>query len=154
MNRYVKNIIKIVYHKMNNIYTGKKIINLIFLFRTLNRKYKSPKIAGTYLIKNIKNLYYTNPKEPKGKQIKNLMKNIKIIIPNKGFIYSIDELKNLSKTGSTIDNITIDYSYILNYSMKDYKKYFKNTNIINSEYINNEVELLNGIEILINREVI
>lgn len=154
MNRYVKNIIKIVYHKMNNIYTGKKIINLIFLFRTLNRKYKSPKIAGTYLIKNIKNLYYTNPKEPKGKQIKNLMKNIKIIIPNKGFIYSIDELKNLSKTGSTIDNITIDYSYILNYSVKDYKKYFKNTNIINSEYINNEVELLNGIEILINREVI
>ncbi|MGN1362865.1 MAG: pyruvate formate lyase family protein [Methanobrevibacter sp.] len=153
MNRYVKNIAKVVYHKLNNTYTGKKIINLIFLFRTLNRKYKSPKIAGTYLIKNIRNVYYSNSKEPKGKQIKKLMENIKITIPNKGFIYSIDELKNLSKNGSTIDNITIDYELILNYSIKDYKKYFNNTDIINSEYINNEIELLNSIEILINREV-
>ncbi|OWT33518.1 hypothetical protein BGI41_02030 [Methanobrevibacter sp. 87.7] len=154
MNKNIKNISKVIYKKLDNTKLGKKIIKLIFLFRTLNRKYKNPKKAGVYLIKNIKEIYFTDSKKDKGTQIKDLIKNINIIIPKEGFIFSIDELKNLSKTGLTIDNISINYAHVLNYSLNDYKKYFNNIDITNHVYVENEKELLEGIELLIDREII
>ena len=121
MDSFIKNIAKKVYHTSENFNLGRKVITLAFSFRKLNRKFNDSTQAIRYLTTNFNKFYITNSKDDKGQQIKDLIEKLNITIPKEGFIFSLDELRNLNQKGHIIDNISIDYSRIINYSLKDYK---------------------------------
>ena len=60
----------------------------------------------------------------------------------------MDEFKNLSEDGHIIDNISVDYSRILNNSINDYKHIYSAKNAF-SEYNKSQIAMLEGIELLI-----
>ena len=122
----------------------------ILIFRDLNQKINRTN-NKTFLtnINNLHNFYTPSLKQSKGNQIKNLFENIKINIPSKGFIFTLDELKCLNYEDRLIGNISVDYSKILNCSLEDLKQKYQN----NDEFSENELETINAIEILIDREI-
>lgn len=153
MNRNIKKIARAIYHRSLNNSLGKKFINYAFLYRKLSRKYNDNSKAGSYLLKNLNRVYTTDSKLNKGRQIKDLIKNIRIKIPEKGFIYTLDEFKNLNNENLIIDNISIDYTSVVYSNIREYRNYYKSSDVKNMEYIENQLELLDAIELLINREI-
>ncbi len=159
MNPIVKSIARPVYYKAQKNSLGKKSINLIETYQKLNRKFSGPKETGLFLAKNINKIYFTSAKKNKGSQIKGLLEKVEINIPKNGFIFFLDEFKKLSEDGSVIDNISIDYSRVIDYSLSDYNKiYFdpkdssnENKKLLNSRYIKNQRDMLEGIELFIQR---
>ena len=113
MNPFIKKIARPVYHKAQDNSLGKRSIILAFTMRQLTRKFGSKEKASSYLAKNMHKYYVTSTKFNKGTQIKNLCRKVEIDIPKEGFIFFLDELKNLSQDGHVIDNISIDYSKVL-----------------------------------------
>lgn len=126
-------------------------VKKILIFKDLNRKINKTNENKTFLtnINNLHNFYTPSLKQTKGKQIKKLFENIRITIPSEGFIFTLDELKCLNYENRLIGNISIDYSKILNNSIEDLKLKYQNSN----EFSENELETLNAIEILVNREI-
>ena len=76
----------------------------------LNRKFKNREKATSYLASNMHNFYISSSKFNKGLQIKNLFRKVEIVIPEDGFIYFLDELKNLNFDGKVLNGVTVDYS--------------------------------------------
>ena len=150
MNPIVKSIAKPIYYKAQDNAWGKKSISLAFTYRKLLRKFGNKNEAGACFAKNINNLYFTNPKLNKGSQVSDLLQNISIKIPEEGFIFFLDEFKNLSEDGHIIDNISVDYSRILKYSIRDYKELNLNSNYFN-DYNKNQTDMLGGIELFIRK---
>jgi formate C-acetyltransferase len=109
MNPIVKSIAKPIYYKAQDNALGKKSISLAFTYRKLLRKFNNNKEAGIFLAKNINKVYFTNTKINKGSQIRDLLQNVEIKIPDEGFIFFLDEFKNMSEDGHIIDNISVDY---------------------------------------------
>ncbi len=87
----------------------------------------------------------------KGKQIRKVFEKEKIDIKNEGFIYNIDVFTVLPFENEVIGNNTIDYSMILNNSLNDLKRI--NDNLEDSEFKQNQKEVLIGIENLVNKEI-
>lgn len=79
-----------------------------------------------------------------------MLQNVEIKIPEKGFIFFLDEFKNLSEDGHIIDNISVDYSRILKYSIRDYKELNLNSNYFD-DYNKNQTDMLGGIELFIRK---
>ena len=128
----------------------------LVIFLILNYRYlrKSKNLIKTFFftIKAIFKFYIPSKRITRGKQIQKLFKRINIEInEDEKFVYSIDEFKTLYRKGRIIDNTTIDYSKVLNTSIEKLKKEYKQ--LQESEYKNNEIETLNAIEELINREI-
>lgn len=158
MNPLMKNIAKSVYHSAKKTNVGRKSINMAFIFRKYQRKFNNNGLATKYLSKNFGKIYTTNSKLDKGEQLLNLVEKIDIEIPDEGFIFSLDGLKNLGNINGIIDNISVDYSRILDYSLNDYKELYmsKSEDLENSSsnnYIKNQLDLIKAIELLIDREV-
>lgn len=157
IKKIIKPVARTTYHKLNGTINGKKLINLIFLFQKINRKNNNLKETSLFAIKNINQLYSPSTKLNQGNQIKELLKQIKITIPKKGFIYSLDELKYIIHKNKIIDNISVDYSIILDRSLEEIKSnYNSKLNITenkNLKYLNNQINLIEGIELLINKEI-
>lgn len=157
IKKIIKPVARTTYHKLNGTINGKKLINLIFLFQKINRKNNNLKETSLFAIKNINQLYSPSTKLNQGNQIKELLKQIKITIPKKGFIYSLDELKYIIHKNKIIDNISVDYSIILDRSLEEIKSnYDSKLNITenkNLKYLNNQINLIEGIELLINKEI-
>lgn len=125
----------------------------LLIFLTIISKYlrgtksfvKTAKFAFIGLFKK----YIPNKKLIKGKQIKKIFEKEKIKINKSGFIYTLDPYKMMYYKDEMIGNITIDYNIILQNSIQDFKK--TNNELKESIYKDNQISVLEGIEILINR---
>ncbi|SFL78190.1 formate C-acetyltransferase [Methanobrevibacter olleyae] len=158
MNTFFKKFAKKTYHKAQGNSLGKRSITLAFLFRKLTRRFGSREKASSYLAKNMYKLYITTNKFNKGTQIKNLFRKLEITVPKDGFIFFLDEFKNLSEEGHIIDNISIDYSRVLNNSIYDYNEMYFNPKegyrmklYSDSDFIRNQQDTVDAIELLIYR---
>ncbi len=158
MNPFIKRIAKPVYNKAQDNSLGKRSITLAFTLKKLTRRFGSKEKASSFLAKNMHKFYMTSDKFNKGTQIKNLLRKVDITIPKEGFIFFLDEFKNLSEDGQKIDNISVDYSLILNNSIYDYNEMYFNPRseyrmklYSDSEFIRNQQDMLDGIELLIYR---
>lgn len=132
---------KIIKNRKTLIYT-----NIIYKYL---RSSKSIVSTGIFAIICFVRKYIPNRKLSKGKQLKNLFTKEKIKINKEGFIYIIDPYKMAYYNNRIIDNVTIDYNIILNTSLEEFIK--KNKQMSKSDYKENQYELLEGIEILVNR---
>jgi len=158
MNPFIKKIAKPVYHKAQDNSLGKRSIILAFTMRKLTRKLGTKEKASSYLAKNMHRFYVTGTKFNKGTQIKNLFRKVDIHIPKSGFIFFLDEFKNLSEDGHIIDNISIDYSKVLKTSVYEYNEFYFHPKAgrgfardLSSDFIKNQLDALDGIELLIYR---
>lgn len=88
----------------------------------------------------------------KGVQIKRLCEKLDIgeVNLNSRFYYYIDEFKQLYNQNIVIANFAIDYDKVLKCSLSEYKNLFVDSD---DEFSKNELETINGIEILINRTI-
>ena len=155
---FLKKIAKPVYHKAQDNSMGRRSITLAFLLRRLTRRFGSKEKASSYLAKNMHKFYITGSKFNKGTQIKNLFRKIDIHIPKSGFIFFLDEFKHLSEDGHIIDNISIDYSRVLKSSVYEYNEFYFHPKAgrgfardLSSDFIKNQLDALDGIELLIYR---
>ena len=155
---FLKKIAKPVYHKAQDNSMGRRSITLAFLLRRLTRRFGSKEKASSYLAKNMHRFYITGSKFNKGTQIKNLFRKVDIHIPKSGFIFFLDEFKNLSEEGHIIDNISIDYSRVLKTSVYEYNELYFHPKSgrgfardLSSDFIKNQLDTLDGIELLIYR---
>ena len=155
---FLKKIAKPVYHKAQDNSMGRRSITLAFLLRRLTRRFGSKEKASSYLAKNMHRFYITGSKFNKGTQIKNLFRKVDIHIPKSGFIFFLDEFKNLSEDGHIIDNISIDYSRVLKTSVYEYNEFYFHPKAgrgfardLSSDFIKNQLDALDGIELLIYR---
>jgi len=150
MNSAIRNILKTVYHKSKSNKIGMKLINLAFTYKKLLRRFNNHEKAINYFIKNINKFKLIPLKNSRSKQIKKLFESIYIDIKDDKFVFTLDELKNLNFDKKPLGNISIDYSKVINNSLNDYKIYFEN-NIKNQDYVTNQLELIESIELLIDR---
>lgn len=155
---FLKKIAKPVYHKAQDNSMGRRSITLAFLLRRLTRRFGSKEKASSYLAKNMHKFYITGSKFNKGTQIKNLFRKVDIHIPKSGFIFFLDEFKHLSEDGHIIDNISIDYSRVLKSSVYEYNEFYFHPKAgrgfardLSSDFIKNQLDALDGIELLIYR---
>ena len=127
-------------------------------FNKLNRRFGNKEKATSYLASNMYKFYVSSSKFNKGLQIKNLLRKVEIDFPKEGFIFFLDEFKNLNIDGQVIDSITVDYSKILNHSIYDYNEMYFNPKegyrmklYSDSDFIRNQQDMLDGVELLIYR---
>ena len=160
MNPLFKKFAKKTYHKAQDNSLGKRSITLAFTMRKLTRKFGSKEKASSYLAKNMHRYYISSTSFNKGTQIKNLFRKVEIDIPKEGFIFFLDEFKNLSEDGHIIDNISIDYSKVLKSSVYEYNEIYFHPKAgrgfardLSSDFIKNQLDTLDGIELLIYRIV-
>ena len=156
MNPLFKKFAKKTYHKAQDNSLGKRSITLAFTMRKLTRKFGSKEKASSYLAKNMHRYYISSTSFNKGTQIKNLFRKVEIDIPKEGFIFFLDEFKNLSEDGHIIDNISIDYSKVLKSSVYEYNEIYFHPKAgrgfardLSSDFIKNQLDTLDGIELLI-----
>ena len=122
----------------------------VLIFKNLSKKLDGiEEYSSTNIFKKLDYFYTPSLKETKGKQIEKLFGKINITIPKKGFIFSLDPWKCLNYENRLIGNISIDYSKILYNSIEDLKLKYENK----SEFALNELDTLNALEILIDREI-
>lgn len=135
---------------------NKRSFFLASTYKRLNRYFGSSTEVSSYLAKNMHNFYISSSKFNKGIQIKNLFRRVEIDIPKEGFIYFLDELKNLNFDGKTINGITPDYSKILHSSVYSYNEFYFHPKSgrgfardLSSDFIKNQLDALDGIELFI-----
>ncbi|MBO7715994.1 MAG: hypothetical protein J6S85_20685 [Methanobrevibacter sp.] len=126
--------------------------------KKLTRKFSSSADASSFLAKNMHKFYISSSKFNKGLQIKNLFRKIEIDIPKEGFIYFLDELKNLNFDGKTINGLCPNYSKLLHGSVYSYNELYFHPKAgrgfardLSSDFIKNQLDTLDGIELLIYR---
>ncbi len=123
-------------------------------YNKVNRRFISSTDASSYMAKNMHKFYITSSKFSKGVQIKNLLRKLDITIPKSGFIYFLDEFKNLDYDGEIINSV-VDYSVILDNSIYDMNEIFFNPKEgpgfknMSSDYNKEMLAVLDGIELLI-----
>lgn len=125
-------------------------------FNKLNRRFGNREKATSYLASNMHNFYISSSKFDKGIQIKNLFRKVEIDIPKEGFIYFLDELKNLNFDGKIINGISPDYSKFLHSSVYSYNEFYFQPKSgrgfardLSSDFIKNQLDALDGIELFI-----
>lgn len=120
--------------------------------KLIYRYYRQYKNKFKTIIFSLKSLFkfYTPPnKLGKGEQIISLMQKLDIDLSDDGFIYFIDIYKTIFKKNRVIDNITLDYEFILNNSLEDLIS--KMNNLKNNELKKEFLDTIKGINILIDR---
>lgn len=143
-------LLRSCFFKIEKLSFGKNLLIFALLFRKLFWKFKDFKKTFLFAFKNLNKLYVPSLKLSKGNQFKDLFSKIDITIPDEGFIVSLDIFKTLSYTDSIIDNLSIDYSKIIDSSLNDFKKKYSSKSEI---YAKNQMDLLESIEILIDRQI-
>ena len=123
---------------------------IILVFR-YKRKYKSLLKTGIFAIKALFHFYAPSKKLLKGAQARKVFNKTKIEINEQDrFVYNIDIFKTIHRDNRMIENVTIDYSKVLNQSLQDMNK--ANEKMKDSDYKTSQKELLIGIEEYIDRE--
>ena len=143
----VMDIAKSVFFKLEQYDFTKKFLIYSLITRKQNWKNKNlPKtLAGS--VPNISHFYTPSLKDSKGIQLKNLFSKIDINIPSENFIFTIDEFKTVNYKHRIADNLSIDYSKILNSSLNELKENYKDFD----DYSLNQMNAIEAIEILIDR---
>lgn len=138
-----------------NIVNFSRTILLKFHLFDLVKKYyiylnilKNKNIKVSQYIKYIPKLYTPPINISKGLQLKKLFSKIDITIPDEGFIFFIDEFKTTTGYYGTLSNLSIDYSKVINSSLKELSSKYENKT---DEYSINQKTTIDAIEILINR---
>lgn len=142
-------IAKSVFFKLEQYDFTKKF--LIYSLLTRKQIWKSKNLPKTAInaIPNLTNFYTPNLKDSKGIQIKNLFSKVDINIPSDNFIFTIDEFKTVNYKHRIADNLSLDYSKVLNTSLNDLKEKYKDFD----DYSLNQMNAVEGIEILIDRTI-
>ena len=143
-------LMKSTFFKIEKLSFGKSLLIFALLFRKLSWKFKDFKKAFSFAFKNLNNFYVPSLKLSKGNQFKDLFSKITIKVPDEGFIVSLDIFKTLSYTHPIIDNMSIDYSKVINSSLNEFKRRYSSKSGI---YAENQMNLIESIEILIDRQI-
>lgn len=132
-------------------HVSKTFLAYMILVYRYNRKYKNILKTLIFSIKALFHFYVPNKKLLKGTQIRKLFNKVKIEINEKDrFVYNIDIFKTIHRDNRIMDNVTVDYSKVLNLSLNEMKK--MNENMEDCDYKNGQRDLLIGIEEYIDRE--
>lgn len=142
----MNNLKHLLLDKLNGTSLLKHLINNYKYYR----KYGVLKTI-IYFLKGTFRRYCPSLKLSKGEQIKRLLSICNININKEGFIYSIDSYKVLNNNKRILDNFTIDYSIILDNSLEDLINKVKL--IDNIDYRNNILNVLEGINIILDKEI-
>lgn len=130
---------------------SKTFLAYIILVYRYRRKYKSLLKTSFFAIKALFKFYAPNKKLTKGEQERKVLNKARIEINEYDkFVYNIDIFTTVHRDSRMIENVTIDYSKVLNQSLKDMKK--TNEMLDDCDYKKNQKELLIGIEEYIDRE--
>lgn len=140
-------IAKSVFFKLEQYDFTKKFLIYSLITRKQAWKNKSLPKTLTGAISKYAHFYTPSLKDSKGVQLKNLFSKIDINIPNEGFIFTIDEFKTVNYKHRIADNLSIDYSKVLNTSLNDLKEQYRDFD----EYSLNQMATIEAIEILIDR---
>lgn len=130
--------------------TFNKFLNYGIVFLLTNKKYKNMQKSMKICLKNFSNIYTPSIDKSKSYQIKDLLTKIDINISKSGFVFSLDEFKRLSVKNKVINNMSMDYSKILNNSLDDLKLEYNQDN----EFCHNQLETIEAIELLIDRFIL
>lgn len=142
----MNNLKHLLLDKLNGTSLLKHLINNYKYYR----KYGVLKTI-IYFLKGTFRRYCPSLKLSKGEQIKRLLSKCNININKEGFIYSIDSYKVLNNKKRILDNFTIDYSIILDNSLEDLIN--KEKLIDNIDYRNNVLNVLEGINVILDKEI-
>lgn len=138
--------LKFILLKLGIFDYAKKLI----IFNNLSKKLDAiEEYSSINILSKLHHFYTPSLKQTKGKQMEKLFTKINITIPENGFIFTIDPWKCLNYENRLIGNISVDYSKILYYSISDLRLRYNNQN----EFESNQLDALNAIEILIDREI-
>lgn len=141
------NIAKSVFFKLEQYDFTKKFLIYSLITRKQNWKKKSLPKTLARSIPNYTHFYTPSLKDSKGVQLKNLFSKLDIHIPEKGFVFTIDEFKTVNYKHRIADNLSIDYSKALNTSLTDLKEKYKDFD----DYALNQMATVEAIEILVDR---
>ena len=143
-------IAKTVFFKLEQYDFTKRFLIYSLIIRKQFWKNKDSKSTLIKAIPNFVSKFYTpSLKKSKGLQLNDLFSKINITIPEKNFIFTIDVFKTVNYEYRIADNLSIDYSKVLNTSLNELKE-------INNDYDDyslNQMNAINAIEILINRTI-
>ena len=132
-------------------YTSKTRLAYVILVFRYHRKFKNIFKTLIFGIKSFFLFYAPSGKLIKGVQTKKLFKRVKINInEDDRFIYNIDVYKTMHRDGRMIDNISIDYSKVLNESLLDMRKRMEKLD--DSLYKDDELLTIDAIDEFIDRE--
>lgn len=148
-NQKFLNVAKSVFFKLEQYDFTKKFLIYSLITRKQNWKNKDLKKTLTSSIPNFRNFYTPSLKKSKGEQIKDLFSRVDITIPDENFIFTIDEFKTVNYKYRIADNLSIDYSKVLNSSLDELKSKHDET----TDYGQNQIKTIEGIEILIDRTI-
>ena len=130
---------------------NKTLLAYIILVFRYKRKYKSISKTLIFAIKAIFKFYAPSKNLLKGAQARKIFNKAEIDISQEDmFVYNIDIFKTVHRNNRIIDNVTIDYSRVLEQSIEDLKK--NNEKMDEGDYKEGQRELLFGIEEYIDRE--
>ena len=136
--------------KIISKYINNRVLKYLFLIYKYKQKNKNIFKTILFAIKAKIKFYMPSLKYKKGLQIKKLFEKIKInLYVNNYFIYNIDIYKSLNNKNVVIENLSIDYSMILENSLDDFSK--EVNKLTESDFKNNQKALIEAIEIYINR---
>lgn len=140
-------IAKSVFFKLEQYDFAKKF--LIYSLITRKQNWKNKNLPKTLIssIPSYSHFYTPSLNDSKGIQLKNLFSKIDINIPDDNFIFTIDEFKTVNYKHKIPDNLSIDYSKVLNTSLDDLKENY----IDFDEFSLNQMNALEAIEILADR---
>ena len=138
---------KSVFFKLEQYDFTKKF--LIYSLITRKQSWKNKSLPKTVIsaIPNYAHFYTPSLKDSKGIQLKNLFSKIDINISDENFIFTIDEFKTVNYKHRIADNLSIDYSKVLNTSLNDLKNKYPDFD----DYSKNQMSALEAIEILVDR---
>ena len=138
-------LVKSALIKLNLFNSAKKYLTLYGMYNQLNSK------NNDYgFLKKITKFHVPSLYQSKGLQIKDLLSKIDITIPDEGFIFYLDKYKCLGTLDYPLNNLSVDYSKILNSSIHEMKLKYENKN---DNYSINQKYALEGIEILVDRTI-
>lgn len=140
-------IAKTVFFKLEQYDFTKKFLIYSLIIRKENWKNKSLPKTALNAIPNYTNFYTPSLKNSKGVQLKDLFSKIDINIPKDNFIFTIDDFKTVNYKHRIADNLSIDYSKVLNTSLNELKEHYGDFD----DYSLNQVNTLEAIEILVDR---
>ena len=141
------NIAKNVFFKLEKYNFTKKFLIYSLIMRKQNWKHNDIKKTVIGAVKNYGDFYIPKLNESKGQQLNDLFAKVNIDIPEEGFIFTIDEFKTVNYKDRIADNLSIDYSKVLENSLNDLKEHFRDFD----DFSQNELKTIEAIEILINR---
>lgn len=141
------NVAKSVFFKLEQYDFTKKFLIYSLITRKQNWKNKNLPKTLTSAIPNYTHFYTPNLEDSKGVQLKNLFSKLDVNIQNSGFVFTIDEFKTVNYKHRIADNLSIDYSKVLNTSLNDLKEEYKDFD----DYSLNQMATVEAIEILVDR---